>query len=223
MKRIAMSAAVALLFLLPGTSAFGQVTLSVWGGVNVATMIRTPVDGRPERTGNAHGHVQRRAIGVAVGIPISGSWGIQLNLSDSRKGRDISSPHHKGMWKHDYSELSVLADLALELGDGDRAWLHLRVGPALARKRSCEVTVKVGGRTIRNENCAEGGWKPFKDRDYGVVGGAEVEFALSGRVGATFAGLYTYGLLDINDEPEWGYVEKNRTLTLRAGLQFSIG
>lgn len=215
MKRIAMSAAVALLILLPGRSAFGQVTLSVWGGVNVAKMTRTPVDQPPDRYGNARRHAPLRAFGVAVGIPISADWSIQLNLSDSRKGGVINSSYAKAVRKHDYFELSLLADLELELGDGDRAWLHLLVGPALARKRSCEV--KVGKSTIRN--CPGERW--FKDHDYGVVGGAEVEFALTGRVGATFAGLYTYGLRDIGDG--WYDVEKNRALTLRAGLQFSIG
>ncbi len=224
MKRFAISAAAALLFLQPGTPAFGQVTLSVWGGVNVASMLRTPADGRTDRLGNAYGHVSRRAIGIALGIPIAGNWGIQMNISDSQKGGDISDPRTKAIWKHDYLELNLLADLALELGDGDRAWLHLLAGPALARKRSCEVTAKVGERTVRNEDCTDKNrWKSFKDRDYGVVGGAEVEFELSGRLGATFGALYTYGLLDLNDEPEWGYVEKNRTLTLRAGLQVSIG
>ena len=223
MKRFVISTVAALFLMLPGASAFGQVTLGVWGGVNVARMIRTPADGRVDRTGNAYNHVQRRAIGVSVGIPVSGNWGVQLNVSDSRKGGDISHPNYKGMWKHDYSELNLLADLALDLGDGGIGSLHLLAGPSLARKRSCEVTAKEGGRTIREENCGEGGWKAFKDHDFGIVGGAQVEFELSGRVGATFAGLYTYGVLDLNDEPGWGYVEKNRTLTLRAGLQFSIG
>ena len=222
MKRFAVSAAAALLILLPGTPALGQVTLSVWGGVNVARMVRTPLDG-PERTGNAHGHVQRRALGVAVGIPIVGSWGVQLNISDSPKGRDISDPNQKATWKHDYLELSLLADLRLDLGDGDRAWLHLLAGPALAYKRSCEVTGEYRGR-VENFDCEdETRWVSYSTYDYGAVGGAEAEFKISERLGLAFGALYTYGLPDISDDPGWDFSEKNRTLTLRAGLRLSIG
>jgi len=221
---VPISAAAALLFLLPGASAFGQVTLGAWGGTNVSTILRTPADGGSDRYGNAYGYVPRRVVGIGLGLAIVGNWGIQLNVSDSRKGGDISDPRMKATWKHDYLEVSLLADVALDLGEGDRARLHLLAGPALARKKSCQVTAKVGGRTVRDEDCTDRQrWKPFKDHDYGVVGGAEVEFRLSDRLGANLGALYTYGLLDLNDRPDWGYVEKNRNLTLRAGLQASIG
>ena len=223
MKRFAVFAAAVLLILLPGTSAYGQVTFSVWGGVNVARMVRAPADGRPERTGNAHGHVQRGTLGLAVGVPISGRWSIQLNVSDSPKGRDISDPTQKTTWKHDYFELNLLADLRLDLGEGDRAWLHLLAGPALAYKRSCEVTRVSRGRMESFDCEDETRWIAFSSQDYGAVGGAEAELRMFDRLAFAFGALYTYGLPNISDDPDWGFIEKNRTLTLRGGVRVSIG
>lgn len=223
MKSLAIHTFAVLVFLLSSGPVSAQVTVSVWGGLNVVTMIRTELDGGPDRSGSPYGHARRRAIGLGVGIPVSDRWGIQLNISDSQKGADISQPDVTATWKHDYLELSLLADVPLRLGDGDRARLHILLGPALAFKRSCEVTAVYQG-TKENLDCGdESRWKPFKDLDYGAVGGAEVEFELSSRIAATFGALYNYGLLDINDRPDWPYIEKNRTLTLRAGLKFLIG
>lgn len=151
------------------------------------------------------------AVGVGLGLAIAGNWGIRLNVSDSRKGGDASQPHRRVTLKHNYLEISLLADLALDLGDGDRASLHLLAGPAVARIVSCHVN---------SGDCRSG---RFKDHDYGVVGGAEVEFGLFDGLGATLGALYTYGLLDLNALPDWDTVEKNRNLTLRAGLKASIG
>lgn len=223
MRRFTISAAAAVIVLLSGAPLGAQVTVGLWSGLNVASMVRTPAKGPPDRTGASFGRISRRALGLTIGVPITGGWGVQLNVGDSRKGGDISHPAAKAAWEHEYLEFSLLADVPLALGDGDRAWLHLLVGPALAYRRSCLVWNEYRG-TRQSEDCADRErWKPYKDRDYGVVGGTEVELELSGRIGAVFGALYTFGLMDINDEPDWAYVEKNRVLTLRAGLQFSIG
>lgn len=86
--------------------------------------------------------------------------------------------------KHDYLEIILLADLAFDLGDGDRASLHLLAGPAVARMMSCHVN---------SRDCGDIWSERFKDHDYGVVGGAEVEFRLFDGLGTTFGALYTYG------------------------------
>lgn len=215
MKRFAVSGAATLLFLLPGPSAFGQVTLNAWGGMNVSTIHRAPADGRTERTWNRYGYVPRPAIGVGLGLAIAGNWGIQLNVSDSRKGGKADDPDAKIIVRFNYLEISLLADLALDLGDGDRASLHLLAGPAVARMMSCQLF---------GEDCSNRGYSgwPVVAHDYGVVGGAELVFRLSDRLGATFGALYTYGLLDLYTIPG-DYVRKNRNLTLRAGLQVPIG
>ena len=222
MKRLAIAAAVAMVFLLPGTPVCGQVTLSVWGGLNVARMVRTPAEGPPDRTGASFGHTPRRALGFSVGIPICNNWGIQLNAGNSQKGGDISDPFAKITWKHDYREFSVLMDVALALDEGDRARLHLLAGPALAYKQSCKVTAEYESGD-ENFDCTDANrWKQYWDDDLGLVGGAEVEIGLSGRAGFAFGALYTYGLRDLDDDQGGFYIVKNRNLTLRAGLSLSI-
>ena len=57
--------------------------------------------------------------------------------------------------------------------------------------------------------------------DLGLAGGGGLEITLQDNLGMSFGLLYTYGLLDL-DSSDSGSV-KQRALTLRAGLVYSIG
>jgi len=75
--------AVAVLTLVSGGSAQGQVTLTLAGGPNLATLAYA------ERSGtlkpwSRHGG----ALGLAAGSPVSDRWGIQLGVGLSSKGYD---------------------------------------------------------------------------------------------------------------------------------------
>ena len=198
MKRFAISAA-ALLLLLPGESAQGQVTLTLAVGPNIATLAR--VEGRESWSQLGGG------LGVTVGLPVSDDWGIQLGVGTSDKGYHREYPPCGGVGPHgcvvssgiylNYLESTVLADRRFELDN--RVLLHLLAGPFLAYQFDPEP-------------------QRAKAFDFGVAGGAQLEMGLYGKLGLSVATLYTHGLRNIRET-----TLKTRTLTLRAGLSYSIG
>ncbi len=82
MKRFATPLLATILLLLTGTPAFGQVSIAVTGGVNIASLdISTDSDFAPDLKS-----VTRLSIGLAANIPASDGWGFQLGGSYSQKG-----------------------------------------------------------------------------------------------------------------------------------------
>ena len=59
--------------------------------------------------------------------------------------------------------------------------------------------------------------------DLGLAGGIRVEIGLSEQVGLSVGALYTHGLLNLDDSGQGDLSLKNRALSLRAGLAYSIG
>ena len=96
-----------------------------------------------------------------------------------------------------YLESTVLADRRFELDN--RVLLHLLAGSFLAYQFDPEP-------------------QRAKAFDFGVAGGAQLEMGLYGKLGLSVATLYTHGLRNIRET-----TFKTRTLTLRAGLSYSIG
>ncbi len=195
--------AVAALTLVSGGSAQGQVTLTLAGGPNLATLAYA------ERSGtlkpwSRHGG----ALGLAAGVSVSDGWGIQLGIGLSSKGysgeRDCAparNPHSCSEWV-DYLESTVLVDRRFELGN---PVLHLLAGPFVGY----HLATYLGS--------------PF---DYGVAFGAQLDVGLYGRLQLSLGPLYTHGLKSNSyrvatiQPPAY---TRTRTLTLRTGLSYSIG
>jgi len=187
MRRLAIFT-VLLLFLLPGRPAQGQYELAVTGGVNLSTL-------DPWTPWTWHG----RALGIAVGFPVSDKWSIQLAGQRSVKGQWVEydtagCPDCGGGLVVTYIEFMVLSDIRIALGD--RVRLHLLAGPFGGHQ---------GDRYW---------WRTF---DFGVTGGAQVEVGLYGNWGLQAGTLYTHGLVNTS-----GQSQKTRTLTLRGGVSYSI-
>ena len=142
MGRFAISLA-ALLLLLPGRSAQGQVTLSLAGGPGFAERVFGA-------TNHTWGETRPRfrhgwALDIAAGFPISENWGIQLGAGLSEKG--YHSEHTCWFWTWGespctaenwiaYFESTLLADRRFELTN--RVLLHLLAGPFLGFQRDSE-------------------------------------------------------------------------------------
>ena len=212
------------LLLLTGTSALGQVSLAATGGVNIASMdFSTDDDFVPDFQS-----VTRLSIGLAANIPASGSWGIQLGGSYSQKGGryDFAQPDAsaEARIETDYVELTVLARAQFPLS-GDRVSAHLLAGPALALESSCQLTGKAtgpDGNTFEiNEGCDDATGLYRSNYDLGLAGGGGLEVKLLDALGMSFGVLYTYGLVDFDTSDSVSM--KQRALSLRAGLVYSIG
>ncbi len=205
MNRFTLLFFAALSALLPAAPASGQTTLTVTGGLNMATVSASEPNDAIES-------VTRMALGLSAGFPVAEGWRVQLGAAYSQKGfafgpADLS---------RDYIEFTGLLDRPLPLGD--RTSLHLVAGPALGIRVSCKATLEE-----RSQDCEV----PPKDFDFGVAGGAEAEIRLSDGLALSVGVVYTLGLLNTvdakGDEFEGDEFAKNRTLTLRAGAVFPIG
>ena len=206
MRRFAIFAAV-LFLLLPGRSAQSQVKVAVTGGANLSTL-------DSDNPWTWHGPT----LGMAVGLPVSDKWSIQLSGRRSGKGYSEEAYDCGELWGMSmpcvvaggvsltYTEFMVLSDRRIELGD--RVRMHLLAGP-------------FGGH--------QGGRRHSRTFDLGVAGGAQVEVGLHGNWGLQAGTLYTHGL--VNTGPTCGgsdgcitneLYQKTRTLTLRGGLYYSI-
>ena len=242
MRRFAISLA-ALLLLLPGGSAHGQVTLSVAGGghftesvIGYSPSTRTWGEASPR---SRHGW----ALGIAAGLPISDKWGIQLGAGLSEKGYRGQHTCVLGEWGEfsclaetliPYLEAMILADRRFELTA--RVSLHLLAGPFLAFQGNSERKIVISDREEVRFLVEPREIGAF---DFGVAGGARVEIGVYGKLGLSVGTLYTHGLRNIDTVEGVGrdtavpliwryyavnaYTVKTRSLTFRTGLTYSIG
>ena len=224
MKRFATPLLAIILLLLTWTPAFGQVSLAVTGGLNIASMdISTDDDFVLDLQS-----VTRLSIGLAANIAASESWGLQLGGNYSQKGGrfDVSEQgvSAEARVEADYLEFTVLGRAQFPVS-GDRVSAHLLAGPALALESSCQLTGKAtgpDGSTFEiTEDCNEARGLDRSTYDLGLAGGGGLEIKLLDTLGMSFGLLYTYGLLDL-DKSDSDFM-KQRALTLRAGLVYSIG
>ena len=214
-----------ILLLLTGTPALGQVSLVVTGGVNIASLdISTDDDFFVPDFKS----VTRLSIGLAANIPASDGWGLQLGGSYSQKGGRFEFSEQgvsaESRVETDYLEFTVLGRARFPVS-GDRVSAHLLAGPALALESSCQLTAKAtdpdDGTFEFAEDCDGDIGLDRSTYDLGLAGGGGLEIKLLDTLGMSFGLLYTYGLLDLDKSD--GDSMKQRALTLRAGLVYSIG
>ena len=122
-------------FLVLGTSAHAQTTISFTGGMNLASLNLDTDDAFVPNLQS----VTRLSFGIAATIPASDRFGLQLGGSYSQKGGSLSVVEQgvtvSSDIEMDYVELTVLAKLPLSSGELVSA--HLLAGPALALQSSC--------------------------------------------------------------------------------------
>ena len=211
------------LLLVPATPAAGQTSLSLTGGINVASL---EVDSSDPLVPNLQS-VSRMSIGLAATIPISERVGIQLGGAYSQKGGSLEVQEDGATIasdiEFDYIELTALARVGLPLS-GDRVSAHLLVGPALGFQSSCQVAIsaRLGTVEVTNTGRCDELELESKHYDVGLAGGGGIGIGLTDKVKVTLGLLYTYGLFNIDDTGGADTL-KTRTLTLRAGLDFPIG
>ena len=211
-----------LLSLVPGALASGQTTISLAGGLNMASMeIGSDTELAPDFKS-----IARLGVGIAANVPISGQVGLQLGGSYSPKGGRAEvvegGLHGESLVAFSYLEFSALGRLRFALRE-NRVSAHLLAGPALALETSCGVSgaaVDAGGSTAEfSEDCDDASL----DRstyDVGMAVGGGLEIGPVERLGLSLGILYTRGLLDLDKAADGSL--KHRAFAIRAGLIYSI-
>ena len=174
MKRLATLVAVTATLLTPATPALAQTALLFSGGLNRASIAVTVPEGKAALSEYLE-PVTRMSAGLAVGIPLSEGWNIELGGSYSQKGFAIPKfgGGSGGSFLIDYREVTALASKPFPLGD--RASVSLLAGPALALQLSCQVFIE------ETEDCETDG--PKDTSDLGLAGGVRLRMGLSEKVG----------------------------------------
>ncbi len=192
-------------------AAVAQTELTVAGGLNMAS-VAVDTEGltiSPES-------VTRFAIGASAERPISERFGVHLGAGYSQKGFAVDVFGVATTTEVDYLELTALAGMPFPVSE--QASLHLLAGPALAFKVSCGVSGDYMGEEV-GEDCGADGPKSM---DFGLTGGARLEFGMSERMGLSVGALYNLGLTNMDDTDADGTI-KNRVMSLQAGIVYSIG
>ena len=202
--------------LLVTTPASAQTRLSLMSGLN-STSVNLDTEAHP---GSSVQPVTRMSHGLAVTVPTSERFGIQLGGMYSQKGGSMESMDGAtSAIEFDYIEFTLLGRVGFPLS-GERVTAHLMAGPALAWQASCQVAVIGDGQSMSTD-CSEHGLIA-KNYDVGLAGGGGIGFGLTGQLHATLGVLYTYGLSNIDDSGGSGTLN-NRALSFRAGFDFPIG
>lgn len=191
------------LLLSAASPAAAQMTFGVKGGVNVANLSFDPEDeGSPDsRTG--------LVLGVVVTQPIRNRFGLQIEGLYVQKGaKDEFSEeglNFKSTFKLDYIEIPVLANIALT--SSDQVKFSVLAGPSFAFNVNAEIEEEFDG----EEETTDIG-DDVKAYDVGFALGGAVQtgqFLIDAR--------YTWGLVNINDDPDDDQKVKNK------GFMFTVG
>lgn len=209
------------LFLFAGSPASAQISVSMMGGANLASMdVSSDIFSPP-----APETVIRASLGVAATFPLAKHFGIQLGGGYSQRGSNTQFTEDgatgESLIEVDYAELTALGRLAIPLY-GNRLSAHLLAGPALAYEASCDATLSTTAQDrslSTSQPCGDDLDRP--SYDFGLVGGGGLDIGLTSALDLNFGALYNYGLQDLDNADEASVM--HRVLTLRAGLSYTIG
>ena len=221
MTRLATPLLAATLAVSPGAAAFGQTTLALTGGVNLASIdvtLRTdPVPDFQSRTG--------MVIGLALTMPLWKGLDLRLDGRFTQKGGHWSGNQplaFEASMRTEYLEFAALLKAQLPLS-GDRVSVYAAVGPALAIRASCdwreEIAIVEGVRIKASQACVSQ-FLFLSDFDLGLFGVTGLEIGLSERMGVSIGLAYVLGLLDVDTNGLQSL--KNRAMTFQVGIVRSI-
>lgn len=199
-----------LLTLAVAAPAASQTTLGVRGGVNIASL-----------SGDASELDSRTAlnVGATAHFPLSENLGLLVGGFYSQKGGSESEDGVTATFELDYIEFPVL--LRYDFPSAGSASFHVAAGPAVGVEIGCAVSASGQGQSA-SFDCDQFGEVGLETSsfDFGLVGGAGVDFQASEGLIVTLDAMYNLGLANIDDS---GGDASNRTIMLQAGVAFPVG
>ena len=210
---------VALFLLLAIAPASAQVTLGLRAGASASTITLTEfhIDSQESRRG-----IQ---LGLSVAVPLRGMVGIALGADYLQRGStgtllQVGDVEHRS----EYLQFSTLGSVSVPLA-GSLLSLHLLAGPAAAYELSCERKTELALQPVTLLTDCDDPMSATSTRalDLGLLGGLGARLApTGGTVALSLEVIYSHGLRSIL-EGERDTTAKNRAMTIRAGLDLSIG
>ena len=154
--------------------------------------------------------------GAFVLVPMTETFGLQVEGLYSQKGAEVDSPDFggqvvEGRFEFDWFDVPVLARYTIP--SSTNTSFHLFAGPSFSFKLGAKSVFDFDGEEDEQDVDDQ-----FKGFDLGLVIGAGVDFGKF-----TIDGRYTHGLTDLNDFDDFDeeIVEvKNRVFSIMAGFRF---
>lgn len=205
--RVAAAAAWALaVFAAPFANPLAaQVTLGARAGATLSTLRIT------DDTQGVRGVSDKYGAHAALSLAYSFSdhFGVVVEGGYTQRGAELTlfeiDVFWEALWGFDYVDASVLGKVSLGPA-------YLLAGPSYAFRYACytKIDVRTGCEVVE---------AVFRENDLLAVGGAGVAIPLGG-VTVVAEGLYTAGLLDIDNEGVT--TARHRGFVLRAGVDLRI-
>lgn len=221
MKHLTTPLLALVLLLLAQLPAAGQTTLALTGGVNIASVdVEDEAEAVPDFLS-----ISRMSVGLTADFALSDRFGIQLGGRYAQKGGglDLTDPDlaFESSVELDYLEFTALGRLRFPLA-GDRVFVNLLTGPAVAMETGCGLSAKGGadGTVLEYEEECDDVDLERSSIDIGWVAGGGLDIGITGSLSASPGILYTHGLVDI-DTTSGGSL-RNRAVTLQVGLAYAI-
>jgi Outer membrane protein beta-barrel domain len=201
-----LSSLMAVALVSNGSVAMAQgVSIGVKGGVSFTTLtsaVSENVD-LDRRTGIV--------AGAFVTWPLAEHVGLQLEGLYAQKGTAFDQPGFTGTTKLDYFEVPILLVASTAPSHSGGTSFQFFGGPSIAFKVSAKSSGSFEGETVDVDIPDE--W--IEGVDWGVLAGAGVTF---GHI--SVEGRYTFGLSDVNGDPEAPTKVRNGSAAVLAGFRF---
>ena len=218
MKRFRTVVHGVALFILATTPVSAQVTLGLRAGASASDLVLTDVriDSRELRRG-----IQP---GVSVEVPLSGVVDVAFGADYLHRGSTATLLQLGDVeYRIQYLQVSTVGKVSVPLV-GSPLSLHLLAGPAAALELSCERETRLVLQPVTFLiDCDDpASATSTKALDFGLLGGLGTRYGATGKLALSLELIYSYGLTSIL-KSERDTTARNRAMTVRAGLDLSIG
>ncbi len=197
--------------LVAPTSASGQTTIGVKGGIGISDISVEEDDSFDSRTAFIGG-------GFAT-IGLGETFFVQPEVLYALKGASSSFEGVEATIALDYIEIPLLVGAQFDLG-GSSVVPRVFAGPEVAFETGCKISGEDGNVSVELD-CDEADIQT-KSVDFGLVFGAGLAIPLGG-FELILDGRYDLGLTDIDDSEFDSASAKNRAWQFMLGAGFPVG
>jgi outer membrane immunogenic protein len=214
MKKAACLALVLLMIVAGGAASLraGAMTFGVKGGLSVAKLTGSDVEGMDWRTAGVGGLFFCYHINDVVAVQPEALYAMKGATQDTTVYVGLTPVTIKGTLKLDYFQIPLL--LKVYVPTEGKIKPHIFAGPAIA------FNVKHKLREEALEVAAEADVENIKSTDFGIVAGAGFEYRLSSGC-ILFDARYEAGLTSIDDSGFDADV-KNSAVSIMVGYGFAF-
>ena len=214
MKWLGRGLLIGCLWSTTSVDVAAQVSIGVRGGFTSATMTGEDLPNTSRNSGFT--------LGGFVGFGLTDAVGLDLGTAYTQKG--VEAVEGGTSVRIDLGYLQVPALVTVKIPSGGALSPRVSFGPVLAWRTGCdaEVSQLEVSESVDCGDPALDGELDIRSFDIGALVGAGVIIGVGSRTSMTLDAMYNFGVRSI-DRVAIGEANRNRTLSVTAGLSYAIG